>query len=120
LSFTVGEKTGVAKINITATGGGETASYSMEIEVRSPDPPEVRSELKVINPGEKWDKPFKPFGIQGTGSANLTVSSLPSIDIGKRMDYLLNYPHGCSEEMEKRTVRLKHLKVLSGACRLSL
>jgi hypothetical protein len=99
LSFTVGEKTGVAKINITATGGGETASYSMEIEVRSPDPPEVRSELKVINPGEKWDKPFKPFGIQGTGSANLTVSSLPSIDIGKRMDYLLNYPHGCSEQI---------------------
>ena len=42
-SFTAGEKTGIAKISITASGGGETATYDMEIEVRSPNPPETRA-----------------------------------------------------------------------------
>ncbi len=99
LYFTVGEKTGTARINITAEGGGETAAYAFEAEVRSPNPPEVRSELRIIQPGEKWEKTFKPFGIEGTASANLSVSSLPSINLEKRLDYLLNYPHGCSEQI---------------------
>ena len=99
LYFVAGEKTGVARINITASGGGESASYSLDLEVRSPNPPEIRSELKLIGAGEKWESTFKPFGMEGTGSANLAISSLPSIDIGKRMDFLISYPHGCSEQI---------------------
>ncbi len=99
LFFTAGQKTGIARINISAEGGGEKASYSMQIEVRSPNPPEVRSGLKVIPSGEKWQTTFRPFGMEGTGSAKLSVSLLPSIDLNKRIDYLLNYPHGCSEQI---------------------
>ncbi len=99
LFFTAGEKTGIARINITAEGGGETANYAMEIEVRSPNPAEVRSEVKIIQPGAKWETTFNPFGIEGTSSANLSISSLPSINLEKRMDYLLTYPHGCSEQI---------------------
>jgi uncharacterized protein YfaS (alpha-2-macroglobulin family) len=97
--FTAGEKRGVAKISVTAAGGGETASWNMEIEVRSPNPPETRSEVKVIGKGEKWETSFTPFGMEGTNSALLEVSPLPSINLGKRMEYLLNYPHGCSEQI---------------------
>ena len=99
LFFTAGQKTGFTRFNISAEGGGEKASYSMAIEIRNPNPPEVRSELKVIPPGGKWQTSFKPFGMEGTGSANLSVSSLPSIDLNKRLDYLLSYPHGCSEQI---------------------
>ena len=98
-TFTAGEKTGVAKIKVTASGGGETAVYDLEIEVRSPNPPETRAELKVLKPGEKWETSFNPFGIEGSNSARLEVSSLPSINLEKRLDYLLNYPHGCSEQI---------------------
>ena len=52
LSFTVGEKRGMAKISITATGGGETATYNMAIEVRSPNPAETRSEFRLLKNGE--------------------------------------------------------------------
>jgi alpha-2-macroglobulin len=113
-NFTVGEKTGVAKINVTATGGGETAAYSMEIEVRSPNPPETRSELKVIQKGEKWETTFKPFGIEGSNSALLEVSSLPSINLEKNMDYLLNYPHGCSEQITSAAFPQLWLKDIKG------
>jgi uncharacterized protein YfaS (alpha-2-macroglobulin family) len=98
-TFTAGEKTGVGKIRVTASGGGETAVYDMEIEVRSPNPAESRAELKVIKPGEKWETTYKPFGINGSNSALVEVSALPSVNLEKHMDYLLNYPHGCSEQI---------------------
>lgn len=114
LYFVAGDKTGKARILITATGGGETASYKMEIDVRSPNPPEVRSELKVIQPGEKWETTIKPFGMEGTRSANLSISSLPSIGIGKRMDFLINYPHGCSEQIISAAFPQLFIKELTG------
>ena len=92
LNFTVGEKTGIARINITATGGGETATYTMEIEVRSPNPPETRAELKVLQKVKNGKTSFTPFGIEGSNSANLEVSSLPSINLDKRLDYLVIIP----------------------------
>jgi alpha-2-macroglobulin len=115
LSFTAGEKRGVAKISITATGGGETATYSMAIEVRSPNPPETRSELKVLRKGDKWETSFQPFGISGSATALLEASSLPSINLEKRMDYLINYPYGCSEQITSAAFPQLWLKDLSGS-----
>ncbi len=114
-TFTVGEKTGVAKISVTATGGGESATYNMEIEIRSPNPPETRAELKVLRRGEKWETTFKPFGIEGSNSAMLEVSSLPSINLEKRMEYLLNYPYGCTEQITSAAFPQLWLKDLTGS-----
>lgn len=113
-SFTAGGKTGMAKISVTATGGGETAKYIMDLEIRSPNPPEVRSELKIIRKGEKFETAFKPFGIEGSNSAKFEVSSLPSINLEKRMDYLLNYPYGCSEQITSAAFPQLWLSGLSG------
>ena len=113
-SFTVGEKTGTAKISVTAAGGGESTTYNMEIEVRSPNPPEIRSEFKVLKKGEKFETSFKPFGIEGSNTAVLEVSSLPSINLEKRMEYLLDYPHGCSEQITSAAFPQLWLKELSG------
>ncbi len=48
----VGNKTGVAKFKITATGGGEIASSNIEIEVRNPNPVITRVLDGAINPGQ--------------------------------------------------------------------
>jgi len=98
-TFTASEKTGTGKIRVTASGNGEKAVYEMEIEVRSPNPPETRAELKILKKGEKWETSFNPFGISGSNSARLEISALPSVNLEKRLDYLLNYPHGCSEQI---------------------
>jgi alpha-2-macroglobulin len=113
-SFTVGKKPGTAKINVTATAGSETASFSMEIEIRSPNPPETRAELKLIKQGEKWETTFKPFGLEGSNSALLEVSSLPSINLEKRMEYLLDYPHGCSEQITSAAFPQLWIRDLTG------
>jgi uncharacterized protein YfaS (alpha-2-macroglobulin family) len=110
LSFTAGEKTGVAKITITASGGGETAKYALELKVRSPNPPEIRSELKVLGPGEKWATDFATFGIEGSDEAVLEASPLPSVNLEKRLDYLIGYPHGCSEQITSAAFPQLYLK----------
>ena len=112
-TFIAGEKPGIGKIRVTASGGGETAVYEMEIEIRSPNPPETRAELKLLKPGEKWETPVKSFGIQGTNSAKIEVSALPSVNFEKHLDYLLNYPHGCTEQITSAAFPQIWLKDLS-------
>jgi len=111
--FTVGENTGVAKIRINASGGGETAAYEMEINVRRPNPPETRAELKILKPGEKWETSFVPFGISGSDAAILEASMLPSVNLEKRLGYLLDYPHGCTEQIISAAFPQLWLKDLS-------
>ncbi|HOS72685.1 MAG TPA: alpha-2-macroglobulin family protein, partial [Bacteroidales bacterium] len=98
-AFIAGGKTGIAGIKVTATGGGETAVHEIQIPVRNPNPPETRSELKLLKPGEKWETSFTPFGTEGSSSAVIGLSGLPSANLEKHLDYLLNYPHGCTEQI---------------------
>ena len=98
-TFSTGNKTGKGKIKVTAEGGGEKAVYELEIEVRRPNPPESRAVLKVLKPGEKWETDFNPFGIEGSNSARLEISAIPSVNLGKRLEWLIEYPHGCSEQI---------------------
>ncbi len=112
-TFTSAEKTGVGKIKVTASGGGETAVYELEIEIRSPNPSESRAELRILKQGEKWETSFAPFGIEGSNSALLEVSALPSVNLEKRLDYLLNYPYGCSEQITSAAFPQLWLKDLS-------
>jgi uncharacterized protein YfaS (alpha-2-macroglobulin family) len=98
-TFTAGENTGVAKIMVRASGGGETAEYELELNVRSPNPPETRAELKLLKQGEKWETSFAPFGIAGSDAATIEASTLPSVNLEKRLEYLLNYPHVCTEQI---------------------
>jgi len=97
--FNVGEKTGMAKIRVRASGGGENAEYEINLDIRSPNPAETRSELKILRPGEHYDSSFEPFGTPGSDEAKIEASLLPSINLEKNLGYLINYPHGCTEQI---------------------
>jgi hypothetical protein len=94
----VKEKLGVAKIKIIAESGKEKAEYEMEIDVRIPNPKITDVYTGVIQPGETWAQGFKIFGIEGTNEALLDVANVPPIDFGRRLKYLIGYPHGCIEQ----------------------
>jgi uncharacterized protein YfaS (alpha-2-macroglobulin family) len=99
LVFTSGDRTGTAKIKIKASGGGESAVYDIEMDVRSPNPSETRAELKLLKPGEKWETSLIPFGMEGSNSAVLEASLLPAVNLEKHLGYLREYPHGCTEQI---------------------
>lgn len=94
----VGERVGVARFTVTATGNGESAKQEIEIQVRNPNPFVTDVDSKVLDGGQAHTFAFTPAGMEGTNEAVLEVSSIPPINLGERLEYLLRYPYGCLEQ----------------------
>lgn len=94
----VGEATGVARFTITVKGNGETASQEVEIQVRNPNPYATEVTSEVLDPGESYEFNFLPPGMAGTNEAVLELSTIPPINLGERLNYLIRYPYGCLEQ----------------------
>ncbi|MCD6065293.1 MAG: alpha-2-macroglobulin domain protein [Bacteroidetes bacterium] len=89
---------GVAKVKIKATGAGETTEEEIEIEVRTPNPYITDVSGTFVEKGKNTTLNYKPYGISGTNKAVLEISSMPPINLQQRLDYLIQYPHGCVEQ----------------------
>ncbi len=94
----VGNAVGVARFTITASGNGETAKQDIEIQVRNPNPYVTDVDSKVLDAGQSFTYQFSPPGMPGSNEAVLEVSSIPPINLGQRLEYLLGYPYGCLEQ----------------------
>ncbi len=94
----VQSKLGIAKVEIIATSGTEKATYEIELDVRNPNPKVVDVIAQIIEPGQTWKSEFKPVGIAGTNKGVLEVSSIPPLNLEKRLKFLIRYPYGCIEQ----------------------
>ncbi|MFM2213346.1 MAG: hypothetical protein RL427_609 [Bacteroidota bacterium] len=97
-NLAVGAVTGIGKIDIIATSGKEKSTYSVEIDVTNPNPVTNAYTDVVIPPNSTKTINWKTFGVPGSNKAKMEVSSVPTIDFGRRVDYLIQYPHGCVEQ----------------------
>ncbi len=89
---------GVASATVTATSGTEKASQKIELDVRSSTARVTDVLGGSVKPGETWTPQVALPGLGGTNQATLEVSRVPPIDLGRRLEYLLAYPHGCIEQ----------------------
>lgn len=96
--ITVGNATGIAKIKIIAQSGRQKAVYDVEMDIRNPNPYITKVDGAQIMGDKNWSASFAPIGIAGSNSAQLEVSSIPAINLSKRLNYLIQYPHGCIEQ----------------------
>jgi len=94
----VNDLIGIGKVTVTATSGKEKASYDVELDVMNPNPVTQNYKEIVLEPGKQATIDWNSFGVAGTNKARLEVSSFPSIDFNRRLDYLIQYPHGCVEQ----------------------
>lgn len=94
----VAPQIGIAKVKITATSGKEKAVQEIELDVRTPNPKVVDGMEMVLEPGKEWNTDIAFKGIAGTNKATVEFSSIPAMGLEKRMDYLIQYPHGCIEQ----------------------
>jgi alpha-2-macroglobulin len=94
----VKEQVGAASVQILATSGPKRARHTINMEVRNANPPETRLIEKTIAPGETWSEDVLLTGMQGTNSASLEFGTIPPLNLGERLDYLIRYPHGCLEQ----------------------
>lgn len=89
---------GPVRVHFMAEMDGEKAEQQIEFNVRPSNPPTTRITAVVLEPGKKMILPLQPFGLENQFSQILEVSSLPPINLEKRLDYLIRYPHGCVEQ----------------------
>jgi uncharacterized protein YfaS (alpha-2-macroglobulin family) len=94
----VKSETGIAKIEVTAASGSYSSTDVIEIEVRNPNPPVTKVIASMLEAGKTWTQAVAKEGVAGTNTAVLEVSSLPPINLGQRLKYLLQYPYGCIEQ----------------------
>jgi uncharacterized protein YfaS (alpha-2-macroglobulin family) len=89
---------GVGRIEVTATSGSYSATDIIEIDIRNPNPPVTTVQEVMLEAGKTWNNSLLAAGMAGTNSAVLEVSNLPPVNLGQRMRYLVQYPHGCIEQ----------------------
>lgn len=82
-------------MRVTATSSGDSSASEIELDVREPNPYVTLSKDYVIDPGKTAEiRPLKE-----NGEAKLELSSIPPLDLSRRLEYLVRYPHGCIEQI---------------------
>ncbi|WP_281297580.1 alpha-2-macroglobulin family protein [Flavobacterium limnophilum] len=94
----VGGATGIGKVQIVATSGAAKSTYDVEIDMTNPNPVTSTFTDVVLPPNSSKAISWKTFGVAGSNKAKLEVSSMPTIDFNRRLQYLIEYPHGCVEQ----------------------
>lgn len=90
--------TGIAKVNITAVAGTKSTHYSMELDVRNPNPYRSDVQSYFIDAGQTLSKTYQAIGTSGTNSGVIELSTIPPVNLDERLNYLISYPHGCVEQ----------------------
>ena len=89
---------GINKVEVIASGNGEKSRYEVELDVVNPN--QITS--KVIDKNIEGNKTqtinFNTFGVEGSNTAILELSTIPPINFSGRLEYLIRYPHGCVEQ----------------------
>lgn len=94
----IADKVGVGKVKVTVTSGSFKSTYEVELDVRNPNPYATNVIEAIVEKGQSWSSDFNLAGMDGTNTAILEISTIPPIDFGRRLKYLLDYPHGCVEQ----------------------
>lgn len=92
-------KTGIGKVNIEARSGSNVSKYEVEMDVRSANPTYTLVRDTAILKGESWNPDIAYFGLPGTNKATVELSKMHPLNLTKRLDFLIQYPHGCIEQI---------------------
>jgi hypothetical protein len=101
VSFEVHTKslTGQSQLVIEASGNGEKDRLTKNLEIRMPNPPVTQTRFAVIEPKANQTLEYNLPGIPGTNTMQLEVSAIPPMDLTGRLNFLIEYPHGCIEQI---------------------
>ena len=106
----INQQIGVSSLVVEATSGNEHAKVSEDIQVRVPNPRLTKIEAKEVQA-----EGTVQFNTEITGSdpqSILEISSIPSLNLEQRLSYLLEYPHGCVEQITSKAFPQLSLPVL--------
>jgi len=94
----VSKAKGINTVEVIATGNGEKSTYKVELDVVNPNPITSKTIDKTLEANASETVNFSTFGVNGTNGATVEFSTLPPMDFSRRLQYLIQYPHGCVEQ----------------------
>ena len=93
---------GIGKVTVEATAAGEKSTYEVEMDIYNPNPKVYQIKSVVLQPKNSQNINFEVFGEKGTNTSVLEVSSFPGVNLSQRLKYLIDYPHGCAEQLTSK------------------
>ena len=94
----VSKAKGINTVEVIATGHGEKSTYKVELDVENTNPISSKVIDRTLAVKATETLQFSTFGVPGTNSATVEFSTLPPMDFSRRLQYLIQYPHGCVEQ----------------------
>lgn len=98
LPLTAGPGPGKALCTIEVVAGSETYRETIELAVRPAAGTRVATTIQVLKPGESLEVKAPADWLPESLFASGALSSLPSAQLGRALDYLIHYPYGCLEQ----------------------
>lgn len=90
--------TGIGRITLKASSGNQSISEEIEIDIRNPNPVITDVIEGIVDANKNYTTSILPLGASNGSQAMVEISSIPPINLAKRLDYLIQYPHGCIEQ----------------------
>ncbi len=93
-----GSNIGIASVSVKAAAGDVNAGQHIELDVRMPGGLVTDVVEAAISKGEMWKQAIKFPGVTGSNAITLETARIPPLNLGKRLSFLIRYPHGCVEQ----------------------
>ncbi|MBO4264373.1 MAG: alpha-2-macroglobulin [Bacteroidales bacterium] len=95
---TAEDRTGTARVTVTARCRGGKSVSRVELALLHANPETTRSRTFLLAAGERREEAATLFGVAGTHAVSVELSSIPAIQLDRRLGYLMSYPYGCLEQ----------------------
>ncbi|KAA5536709.1 hypothetical protein F0919_03295 [Taibaiella lutea] len=92
------EAVGILNMELTATDGKEVTKEKIEIQVKPTQPVINHQKTFEVNAGSSITIDAGVKGMKGTYNSTLDVNDKMNFDFQNRLNYLIQYPHGCVEQ----------------------
>ena len=114
VSFRINATSGMGQgsVLIKASSGSRRAESRIYIPVLAANPKTIESSSWEIPPGQTREIQVQPIGIKGTNEVTLEASAMPNFQLQKRLQFLIQYPHGCLEQTLSVAFPQLYLKLL--------
>ena len=101
------QKSGQAKIHISARGGGHSVNETLAIDVRNPQPLITTVETRNVRGGA--DDRFSWQGME-YGSVRMEIATIPAIPFGGVFSFVADYGHFCTEQLSAKAMYLLYAR----------
>lgn len=93
----INNQTGVTTLRVEAEAGQEKAIATQDATIRVPNPRITTVEEKELKAGETVS--FKAVLTGAEPTSSIEISSIPPLNLEQRLNELIEYPHGCAEQI---------------------